>query len=64
MKGFGLTARTRDALGNDAGTELLRSELFSIEQLKRHAVTLSGRRDQWGQTRLKSHRNNKEQTTF
>ncbi len=27
---------------NDRNTELLRSELFSIEQLKRHAVTLAG----------------------
>ncbi len=27
---------------NDRDTELLRSELFSIEQLKRHAVTLAG----------------------
>jgi cellobiose phosphorylase len=29
-------------LRNDRDTELLRSELFSIEQLKRHAVTLAG----------------------
>ena len=29
-------------LRNDENTELLRSELFSIEQLKRHAVTLAG----------------------
>ena len=28
---------------HDRDTELLRSELFSIEQLKRHAVTLAGR---------------------
>ncbi|MFZ0107204.1 MAG: hypothetical protein WAK92_10105, partial [Thiobacillus sp.] len=35
-------ARARSALRNDHDTELLRSELFSIEQLKRHAVTLSG----------------------
>ncbi|MDH4320370.1 MAG: cyclic beta 1-2 glucan synthetase [Desulfobulbaceae bacterium] len=27
---------------NDRDTELLRSELFSIEQLKRHAITLAG----------------------
>ncbi|MGD8642239.1 MAG: hypothetical protein PVG89_16495, partial [Gammaproteobacteria bacterium] len=27
---------------NDSDTELLRAELFSIEQLKRHAVTLAG----------------------
>jgi len=37
-----LSARTRNALRNDRDTELLRSELFSIEQLKRHAVTLAG----------------------
>jgi hypothetical protein len=36
------SARTRSALRNDRDTELLRSELFSIEQLKRHAVTLAG----------------------
>ncbi len=35
-------ARTRNALRHDRDTELLRSELFSIEQLKRHAVTLAG----------------------
>lgn len=35
-------ARARNALGNDRNTELLRSELFSIEQLKRHAATLAG----------------------
>jgi len=32
----------RNALHNDLDTELLRSELFSIEQLKRHAVMLAG----------------------
>jgi cyclic beta-1,2-glucan glucanotransferase len=32
----------RNALHNGRDTELLRSELFSIEQLKRHAVTLAG----------------------
>jgi cellobiose phosphorylase len=37
-----LSARTRNALRHDRDTELLRSELFSIEQLKRHAVTLAG----------------------
>ncbi|MDP1924991.1 MAG: cyclic beta 1-2 glucan synthetase, partial [Thiobacillus sp.] len=42
IKEFGLTARTRNALRHDRDTELLRSELFSIEQLKRHAVTLAG----------------------
>ncbi len=35
-------ARTRNTLRNERDTELLRSELFSIEQLKRHAVTLAG----------------------
>ncbi len=30
-------------MANDPDTELLRTELFSIEQLKRHAVTLAGR---------------------
>ena len=42
IKGFGVSSRTRNALRNDQDTELLRSELFSIEQLKRHAVTLAG----------------------
>jgi cellobiose phosphorylase len=37
-----LSARTRNALRHDRDTELLRAELFSIEQLKRHAVTLAG----------------------
>ena len=35
-------ARIRNTLSNDQDTELLRSELLSIEQLKRHAVTLAG----------------------
>ena len=39
---FGFSTRTRNALRNERDTELLRSELFSIEQLKRHAVTLAG----------------------
>ena len=39
---FGFLSRTRNALRDDSNTELLRSELFSIEQLKRHAVTLAG----------------------
>ena len=39
---FGLASRTHNALRNDQDTELLRSELFSIEQLKRHALTLAG----------------------
>ncbi len=42
MKGFGFSAGTRNASGNDPDTELLRSELFSIEQLNRHAVKLAG----------------------
>jgi cyclic beta-1,2-glucan synthetase len=42
IKEFGFPARTRNALRNGRDTELLRSELFSIEQLKRHAVTLAG----------------------
>ena len=33
---------TRNTLRNDRNTELLRSELFSIEQLKRHALVLAG----------------------
>ena len=36
---FGLARKVRD---DDRDTEVLRSELFSIEQLKRHAVTLAG----------------------
>jgi cyclic beta-1,2-glucan synthetase len=42
IKEFGLSARMRNALHNGQDTELLRAELFSIEQLKRHAVTLTG----------------------
>jgi cyclic beta-1,2-glucan synthetase len=42
IKEFAFSARTRNALRHDRDTELLRSELFSIEQLKRHAVTLAG----------------------
>jgi len=42
IKEFGFSARTRNGLSNERDTELLRSELFSIEQLKRHAVTLAG----------------------
>ncbi len=41
IKEFGLSGRARTALRHDRDTELLRSELFSIEQLKRHAVTLA-----------------------
>ena len=35
------SARTRSELRQDRDTELLRAELFSIEQLKRHALTLA-----------------------
>ena len=41
IKEFGFSGRMRNALRDDRDTELLRSELFSIEQLKRHAVTLA-----------------------
>ncbi|OIQ88179.1 N,N'-diacetylchitobiose phosphorylase [mine drainage metagenome] len=41
IKEFGFSARKRNALRNDRDTELLRSELFSIEQLKRHAAALA-----------------------
>ncbi|MCH8531880.1 MAG: glycosyl transferase [Saccharospirillum sp.] len=37
---FVFTGRKRNELNHDQGTELLRSELFSIEQLKRHGVHL------------------------
>ncbi|MEJ1365935.1 MAG: hypothetical protein RPV21_07950 [Candidatus Sedimenticola sp. (ex Thyasira tokunagai)] len=43
MKGSDFAAGRRSAPGNDPGTELLRSELFSIEQLNRHGVKLVGR---------------------
>ena len=42
IKSFRFSARTRNTLHHDRDTELLRSELYSIEQLKRHAVTLAG----------------------
>ncbi|MBL8499784.1 MAG: cyclic beta 1-2 glucan synthetase, partial [Nitrosomonas sp.] len=42
MKEFEFSARTRNILHNAQDTELLRSELFSIEQLKRHGATLAG----------------------
>ncbi|MHB1321959.1 MAG: hypothetical protein ACYCY0_10425, partial [Acidithiobacillus ferrivorans] len=32
----------KNALNNASDTNLLRSELFSVEQLKQHAVTLAG----------------------
>ena len=41
IKGIDVSARSRSALRYDQDTELLRSELFSIEQLKRHAVALA-----------------------
>jgi cyclic beta-1,2-glucan synthetase len=42
IKTFGFLPAARNALRNAGDTELLREELFSIEQLKRHAVTLAG----------------------
>ncbi len=42
MKEFGFSARTRDVLRSAHDTELLRSELFSIEQLKRQGAILAG----------------------
>ena len=39
---FSFFSRARSARMRDHDTELLRSELLSIEQLKRHAVTLAG----------------------
>ncbi len=39
---FGFPVRMRNMQRKDRDTELLRSELFSIEQLKRHAVMLAG----------------------
>ena len=42
IKELVFSALARNALRNDRDTELLRSELFSIEQLRRHAVTLAG----------------------
>jgi len=41
IKDFILGSRARNTLSSDQDTELLRSELFSIEQLKRHAVMLA-----------------------
>ncbi|MGB3222942.1 MAG: glucoamylase family protein [Desulforhopalus sp.] len=43
MKMFGFSAGTGNMLLHDRDIELLRSELFSIEQLKRHAAKLAGR---------------------
>ena len=42
IKAFDFSAHSRNALRHDRDTELLRAELFSIEQLERHAVTLAG----------------------
>ena len=42
IKEFVFSIRARKMLRNDQDTELLRAELFSIEQLKRHAITLAG----------------------
>ena len=42
IKMFGFLSPARNALRDAGDTELLRSELFGIEQLKRHAVTLAG----------------------
>ena len=39
---FKFATRTHTALRHDRETELLRTELFSIEQLKRRALTLAG----------------------
>ncbi|MHB1099578.1 MAG: cyclic beta 1-2 glucan synthetase, partial [Burkholderiales bacterium] len=42
IKEFLFSAYARNALHGDRDTGLLRSELFSIEQLKRHAITMAG----------------------
>jgi cyclic beta-1,2-glucan synthetase len=41
IKEFSFSARAKNALRNGRDTELLRSELFSIEQLKHHAISLA-----------------------
>jgi cyclic beta-1,2-glucan synthetase len=41
IKEFEFLTRARNVLGSHRDTELLRSELFSIEQLKRHAIQLA-----------------------
>lgn len=41
IKEFVMSRRKHNAPSDDRDTELLRSELFSIEQLKRHALTLA-----------------------
>ena len=42
IKVLGFSPHARTALPDDQETELLRAELLSLEQLKRHAVTLAG----------------------
>ncbi|OLN27727.1 Cyclic beta-1,2-glucan synthase [Desulfovibrio sp. DV] len=42
IKDFALNTRARHALRNDKNTELLRSELFSLNQLTLHAAKLAG----------------------
>jgi cellobiose phosphorylase len=42
IKDFFFSSSTFNTLSNAHDTELLRAELFSIEQLKRHAITLAG----------------------
>ncbi|MHB1300729.1 MAG: GH36-type glycosyl hydrolase domain-containing protein [Burkholderiales bacterium] len=42
IKDLLFSAYTRNTLHGDRDTGLLRSELFSIEQLKRHAITMAG----------------------
>ncbi|MGC9161552.1 hypothetical protein, partial [Acidithiobacillus sp.] len=41
-KKIGFLFCAKNALNNVADTDLLRAELFSIEQLKQHAVMLAG----------------------
>jgi cyclic beta-1,2-glucan synthetase len=43
IKGLEFSSRSENTPHNDRDTDLLRSELFSIEQLKQHAVTMAGR---------------------
>jgi cellobiose phosphorylase len=43
IKKIAFPAYPRNTARNGRDTELLRSELFSLDQLKRHAVTLAGR---------------------
>jgi cellobiose phosphorylase len=41
IKEFEFSTRSRNGLGSHRDTELLRAELFSVEQLKRHAIKLA-----------------------